>query len=660
MMLSLRSHLWEAYSIPFRYRFPLACATLALLLIFALAFLEWTATRDNPRIRASYLLENGSRRAISLPFSERSPVPQAVYRYSVVLEWRNGWNTRFRVIPDDYLENIIVNGQPLPEVRYSAPGRGDWNNGLVVDFKGAFRDGMNEIIFTIKDSGGAYGMDLRGLGLMASFLRITALALCIMLTLALVFIILRHFKVDRVLIVLVLLALVWQLIALSVRKHTSYSYDLYEGEKGHINYIEYIANKGSLPPPRGWSYYHPPLYYITGAGVFVLAKAFNLADPFKALQLLSLVYYWLFLAFSLRLFAQIIKRSWMYRIAAALLLFWPMGFLAAIRIGNDALLYPLFMMTLFYGHRWYVGEKRRDLLLASICCGLGFFVKISIFPLGIILGCLVLWRLVRKYVTLSPRHALAAIFILAGSFLFSVSDKWYYEIKAHNSKWYIAPFFNIGINMVQSLYVKENKLVDFVFPDTKTWFESKYISSRDDATGRANIWNYLGKTSMYGEFSFNDAYREKYLAPIMNICYVFLIILMCYGIPMFWRRRRIPYMSIWSGFTADNNVEGNAGREYIRRVGRYLGKMRAGAKQTDLRFLLAVSFLFLILCIITRINSASPTQSDFRYLMPIMPLIVLAVAYGLARLQEYRWRYILANAVILCFVLASMIFYFGM
>ncbi|MDR2733138.1 MAG: glycosyltransferase family 39 protein [Spirochaetota bacterium] len=659
-MFVLKPRLWAAYLMLLKYRFPLVCAVFALLLFSALALLEWTATRDDPQIRTSFLLrEDGSRRAISLPFSEKSPEPQAVYRYSVALEWHKGANTRFRIIPDDYLAGIAVNGNPLPEKRYSGPGRSDYKNGLIVDFGGSLRDGMNEIIFTVNDTGGAYGMDMQSLGIMESSLRIAVFVLCILLVLTLAYLVLHRFKADNILIILILVALAWQLISLGVREHKTYSYDLYEGGNGHINYIQYIANKGSLPPPNGWSYYHPPLYYITGAGVWLLAKALQIADPFKALQLLSLIYYCVFLVYSLRLLAQVIRQPWMYRLAAALLLFWPAGFLCASRIGNDALLYPLFMMTLFYAHKWYVGEKGRDLLLASICCGLGFFVKISIFPLGVILGCLVLWRLFRKHITLSLRYAIAIILILAGSFFFSALNKWVYGLEKHNTKWLTAPFNNLTFIRVDPRLYTKDRVVNYIIPDTRAWFESPYISSRDDTTGRANFWNYMGKSSMYGEFSFHEAYREKRLAPIMNICYVFLIILVCYGIPLFWRRRRIPYTPIWTNLAANIDLGSNESRGYVRRIGRYLGRARADAKQTDLRFVLTVSVFLLILCIFTRINTATPMTSDFRYLMPVMPMIVLAAAYGLERLREYRWRFILANAVILCFALASLIFYFG-
>ena len=646
-----------------KYRFWIVCAALALLLIFALMFLEWMAVRDTPQILASYLLrDDGERRAITLPFSEQGTGYRVVYEYVVEIDWSEGANARFRVIPDDYLESITVNGQLMSEERYSGSGRGDWNNGLIVDFGTCFHNGKNEILFRITDNGGKYGMAFNDVGLHLSPLRVAALTLCIVLVLALVSLILRRFKIDSILIIFILLALVWQFVSLAVRDHKRYAYDLYEGNKGHVNYIHYIADNGTLPPPRGWSYYHPPLYYTIAAGVWMLAKSLDISDPFKVLQVLSLIFYWIFLVYSLRLLAQFIRQPWVYRLAAALILFWPAGFLAAIRIGNDALLYPLFMMALFHGHKWFVGENRRDLLLASVFCGLGFFVKISILPLGIILGCLVLWRLFQKRTALPLRYALASIGILTVCFFLPVLNKWVYEAKADNPKWYITPFSN-AFHMNSKLYV-QNKAVDILFPDTKCWFKEEYINSWEGTIGRENLWTYVGKTAMYGEWFFRDTLREKYLAPFMNANFALLFILMCYGFPMLWRSRRIPYTllsGVPPGISPCNN---NILRGRMRNIGRWLGAFRANSKYSDFRFVLAVAIHLLALVVVTRIVNSTPTQTDFRYILPLMPVMVAAMAAGLmrladARMRTRRWLFIFGNALVICFVFVSLIFYFG-
>jgi len=656
------SRFWMICRIPPRNQIILQCVVLVVLLVIAIFFLERTAALEVPQIRESYLLlEDGTQRNISLPFSERSPIPKAVYKYIIKLEWRNGANTRFRVIPDDYLADITVNGRPLSEVRYSDPGRGDWNNGLIVDFKGAFRDGMNEIIFTVNDNGGAYGMNFKAIGLMYSPLRIAILSVCTLLALAIVFLVLRHYNVDWVIIICVMIALVWQIVSLAARDHTAFSFDLYYGTGiGHVEYFQYIADKGALPPPNGWSSYHPPLYYITAAGVWIFVKALHLVDPFKAIQLLSLVYYWIFLFFSLRILRQVLKQPWLYRIASALVIFWPMGFLAATRIGNDALFYPLFMMTLFYGQRWFSHGKNRDLLFASISCALGLFTKMSIFPIGLLLGCIILWRLVRKHAALSLRYAIAAILILAGSFFLSGLNKWVYALKTHNPQWFTSPFHNQwSIRLNGALFV-DNHAIDFILPDTKSWFEDVGPDVwRDGSRKRSNFWNHMLKTLMHGQHVYHTGFRGKVFVPLMNIIFISFIGLACYGFPMFWRQRKVPYACTNAG-AFSSLISRSRGGGAQRARNRLLGRMRAHSKETDLRFVLAGCTLLVIFCMIARINFPTPTSNDARYLLPIMPIVVLAIVYGLARLRDRSWLYVLANIAILCFILISLVFYFGL
>jgi len=618
--------------------FSIICSVLSLLLILALVLLEQTAADNTPKILGNYLLsEDGSKRAVSFPFIEKSSVDFAIYEWIVDLEWHEGDTTRFYVnftrrVKKQFLEAITVNGQIVPEDMYPGTEKGRSAKEYVFDLAPYLADGFNEIqLLTIAEDSYMVCMDFaikRELG--DSFRQTTVLVVCILLVLALVFLVLHRFKIDKILIGLILLALTWQLISLAVRDYRSYAHDLDGNGTGHIGYIHYIADNGALPPPHGWSYYHPPLYYITAAGVFSAAKAFGITDLYKPLQILSLVLWWVFIAYSMRLLAQFIKNPWIYRVAAALLLFWPAGALAAIRITNDALLYPLFMIALFYGHRWFIGDKWRDLLFASIACGIGFFAKISIFPLACVLGGLVLWRLYQKRAAFPLRHAFAAIAILVGSFFLSSLDNWIYEFKEGHPKWYIASFSNLTVSeggMGKDLFIK-NRAADFIVPDIKAWFEAAYIVPWEGSPyslGRGNIWNYTLKTSLYGEWGKYlrpDPFWEKYAAPFLNTVFAFLFVLACYGLFRLWR-------------------------------GRFL------CHQSDFRFIAAVSAVLLLFLVTSRINQPTPTIHEFRYILPLMPVMVIAVAAGLTRLQGRRWLFISGTTLIACFIFASFAFYLG-
>jgi hypothetical protein len=264
-------------------------------------------------------------------------------------------------------------------------------------------------------------------------------------------------------------------------------------------------------------------------------------------------------------------------------------------------------------------------------------------------------------VTLSVRSACLALAIIGGGFFLSATDNWIYELKANHPKWYMAPFTNVT-NKVRPDIDITNRVLDFIVPDSKIWFEKEYMDPWKDTHARANIWNFAGKTAMFGEFSYTGDFRKIYLAPFMNIVFIFLFVLMCYGLPMFWRFRLIPY-----GYLNEANIfrfaqikyENNALRKGIRGRGRWLGAARANSLQGDFRFVGGVASFLVLLFLFSRINHAAPSITDFRYLMPIMPVIVAAIAGGIMRLQKYHWRFVFANALVLCFALASFLFYFG-
>jgi hypothetical protein len=189
-----------------RSRFWIALGTLLMFFAFSLIFLAKSAERYAPAtIKAVWLLlENGKRRAITLPFSEggrASTENKITYEYIVELEWQKSEDARICIIPDDYLESITVNGQLMPEEKYSGKGR-TWPNSLIVDFASYLREGNNEILIRISDCGWSYGIQLDVFSVLKSAsLLIFAIILNILITLAMVFLIMRRFNMDHIFIV---------------------------------------------------------------------------------------------------------------------------------------------------------------------------------------------------------------------------------------------------------------------------------------------------------------------------------------------------------------------------------------------------------------------------------------------------------------------------
>ena len=358
--------------------------------------------------------------------------------------------------------------------------------------------------------------------------------------------------------------------------------------------------------------------------------------------------------FRLLLIKEFIKSRWPFRLAVALLVFWPAGSINAIRLGNDSLLTALYAAGLYYGHRWFVSGRRRDLYFAAAACGLGFLAKISIAPLAAILGALIVWRWLRqRRYGLKVATALVGLAIMSAGFFAGAVDNWYYALQQKRKDWYMAPFSNIDAVADKALF-SNNRLVNYVVPDLTSWFESTFISSRDDTTGRANYWNYLFKTSLYGEFSFSEGYRKAFLAPLMNVALFVLVAISLVGLLRLLRRRRAEASSgqpvlqwRWPA------------RRHLRVLARDAGRYRAAMLPADFRFVTVSTCFLLALLLLTRIESAMPCLNDFRYVGPFLPVLIVAIVSGVDRFKIgglSRKMLFFAGWV---FALASAIFYFG-
>lgn len=142
-------------------------------------------------------------------------------------------------------------------------------------------------------------------------------------------------------------SLMLMLYHLSCSSYLRYSHDI----DGHLEYIRILA-QGMLPEPTGWQSHYPPVYYALGAAVYKLAGLLGVDTPMAAVRYLSLACYGAFLVISLMTMRQFFPIGKWFALSAALLLFWPEGYIIASRISNDVAILPLMAATLYALVRW--------------------------------------------------------------------------------------------------------------------------------------------------------------------------------------------------------------------------------------------------------------------------------------------------------------------
>ncbi|HSD37465.1 MAG TPA: glycosyltransferase family 39 protein [Rhodocyclaceae bacterium] len=456
---------------------------------------------------------------VELPWSFEETTAGNVLTVTTQHQWLKP--SRWQIIPDDRLTYITVNGQTVPLDGIRPESLTDYTNGFEIDLGAFMKRGTNTIVIGVDNlGGGAGGLTLRPL---FGAWRWSAVGLCflpLLIGLGGAFR-LRASQVILIALSLTVLCAYWAATPWQVRTHDAVGWD------GHIGYVQYVARELAIPrPDAGWTYYHPPLYYILGAIAWRWAEFMGLPGP-ETLQALALALWLVFVVSSagaLRIALR--NRPSVALVATLLLAFWPAGIVHSIRLGNDAAFYAASGIVTWYAIRWWK-TRRRDMLLGMAISGaLALLCKSNAIALVGGCGMLVLLNALRT----RNRRAVIDLCLyssIAGSGLAaSFAVRIYYYSQGKIANWLIANgnFLNDGLRVPVNIK-------SFLPLDIPTFLVNPFISAWDDATGRANFWNYLLRTGLFGQVDFPGE-AQKVLAIMLG---AILLLLVCAGLGLLIR-----------------------------------------------------------------------------------------------------------------------------
>jgi len=317
------------------------------------------------------------------------------------------------------------------------------------------------------------------------------------------------FKRNCLIIIIVLISLVVRLVYLS---HTPYyvrTYDVVNLKVGggHLDYVKFVAKNNKLPPFNdGWEYHQEPIYYIISAVIYNVSNSFYI-NPIITLQLFALTYSYIFLYFSYKIVLTLTKnKNLIFYLSVILLFFWPSGIIGSIRIGNDSLLYAFYAGSLFFIQNYYFKNRPKDLVLAFLFSALSLLTKINAIPLFLILLIVFIIKLVGKKINI--KVFTASIFIIILIIFLALGPRMNLYLKGQTNDWLLANQDEGGSLLLN------NRLENYINFDIYT-FLTKPLNTRDDSSGRQYFFNFLLKSSLFGEFSFPLLYQ--YLSIIMFI-----------------------------------------------------------------------------------------------------------------------------------------------
>jgi hypothetical protein len=433
--------------------------------------------------------------------------------------------TLFRIIPDDCLQSLTVNGKAVDDPQM---GFCDYGAGRHIDLGRYIHAGANLLEAKVGDSGGRGGFSVE-----ASPRDPVIIALFIIVLLATLWctrMILRSVNVRSFAqagpIWFIISGALIRLAYFIVTPFGTRAHDV----DGHIEYVRYILSHWSIPPAHeGWQFYQPPLYYAAAA---VWTRVWSLTGVLRDTDWMQ------WLAFACACATLVIAAF----IAAELfprkqetpdklrMLFLTIGFpglaFFAARINNDVLIAPLGFLALLFVLRFLRSSRVREWFLAIICTALAILTKtnaVLILPAVFVSLLLVPNKMLRKRLHLMIIGALL-VFLICGGFFFA-------RMRSEGRSRAVI----VGnIHSLSSGLLLRNTPSSYLTFNPAGMIRQPYNQPWDDASRRQYFPEYFFRSAFFGEFDFGRPLQP--MAQAVLIAWLFLLPVLAFGIYQAFRR----------------------------------------------------------------------------------------------------------------------------
>lgn len=282
---------------------------------------------------------------------------------------------------------------------------------------------------------------------------------------------------------------------------------------GHVAYILHLL-QGELPPNNSYQFYHPPLFHGLSAVAMACYRALSgFTEPeqlVEAAKTVSCAASIVTLFYARKLCRQLRLGDGATLMAVSLAAFLPNHYLLAGRVNNDSLAVLFMAAILYYTLLWYERQDWGPLVKLALCFGLGMMTKISVGVFALVTGCMMLLVLFRR---LREKKALPIIrqFAVFGLIAFPLG-LWY---PIRNFILFQQPFNYVLRPSAQSLYCGDHSLWE-------RFGLIKNLGIYDHPFEDYNVWAYLLKGSLFGEFTFSMGKVIPGLLILINLLLILL------------------------------------------------------------------------------------------------------------------------------------------
>lgn len=265
---------------------------------------------------------------------------------------------------------------------------------------------------------------------------------------------------------------------------------------GHLKYIYNLFKTGKLPATRDWQFYHPPLFHLLGAGWLKINSilGFSLDRSLEGLQILTVIFSSLTLIISYKIIDRLKIKDYYKVLLTAFMAFYPTFIILSGSINNDCLLTLLQFSIIYYLIKWYENTNWINTIILALLTGLCVMTKLN----GAIMAVPILYVFIKKFIEYfkedkSKIKKLILFIVVFG--LISLPIGLWYQVRE------MIMFNNTDVPKPGNfLYIGNYSIFKRFFYFS---FES-FVNTFCTIPGDYNMFTYIIKTSLFGEYSYGD------------------------------------------------------------------------------------------------------------------------------------------------------------
>lgn len=203
--------------------------------------------------------------------------------------------------------------------------------------------------------------------------------------------------IKNIIIIAIIIGILIRAMYIIYTPITERQHDVYSiNDEGHLGYIYQIYETGQLPKTNHIQFYHPPLFHLTGAGWLRINSLLNISlnRSIEGLQVLTAIFSSLILICSYKI-TEHLKIKDIYKLLINLIMiFHPTFIILSGSINNDVLMIFLTFMIILYLIKWREKTNIKNTIILAVITGLAVMAKVS----AAIMAVPILYIFIDKYI----------------------------------------------------------------------------------------------------------------------------------------------------------------------------------------------------------------------------------------------------------------------